>query len=144
MDENPAQQDVKKRFPATNLLLGFLIIAVIWLGGEVAMLNDKGSVYIQNSDNGYTLLKTPYGNFPIGISETKPVKDGTEITLTIVNPLVIKFRDARVKIEAYGTTESKTLDLDPSINKVKFKVAPLNRGDEIRVFLELDRISLGK
>lgn len=140
MDENAAQQATKKRFPMTNFLLGILIIAVIWLGGMVGYLTDTGSIYIQNSDSGYNLLKTNYGPFPVSISKTKAVKDGTELTLTIINPLVIYFKDAKVVVEAYGTTESKTLDLSPSSNVVKFSVAPLNRGDEIKVSLELNRI----
>lgn len=140
MNENAAQQATKKRFPITNVLLGILIVAVIWLGGMVGYITDTGSVYIQNSDSGYSLLKTNYGPFPVSISKTKAVKDGTELTLTIINPLVIYFKEANVVIEAYGTTESKLVDLAPSANEVKFNVAPLNRGDEIKVSMELNRI----
>ena len=140
MDENAAQQATKKRFPMTNFLLGILIIAVIWLGAVVGYITDTGSIYIQNSDSGYSLLKTNYGPFPVSISKTKAVKDGTELTLSIINPLVIYFKEATVVIEAYGSTESKVVDLSPSANEVKFNVAPLNRGDEIKVSLHLNRI----
>ncbi len=140
----PLDQDTKSiepRFKWANVYLCLLTIAVIWLALELGSLKDTGSAYMQNSDSGYTAIRTRFGNFPVLVSETKAAKDGTEMTLTIVNPLVIHFNDARVSVETNGTIESKTIDLAPSSNTAKFKVAPLNRGDTIKVYLDLDGIA---
>lgn len=131
---------MKGKLTFTNILLCILTISVLWLAAEISYMQDQGSAFMQNSDSGYTIIKTRFGNFPVIVSKTKAVTDGTEITLTIINPMVIHFGDAKVSIDINGTIETKTLNLSPSVNTAKFKVAPLKRGDPINVSLELNQI----
>jgi hypothetical protein len=124
----------------TNCLLLFLIIVVIWLAIQVGMMSDRGYVLMPNSDSGYMVIETKFGNFPISITKTKPVKDGTEISLTVINPLVIHFGDAKVSVNVRGSVESARLNLAPSVNTTKLTVPSLERGETIEVSLELDKI----
>ncbi len=138
-----ADQETKQTKPNstfTNIWLFILTLAVIWLAFDNGSPPVEGSAYMQNSDGGYTTIESRFGNFPVSVSETKPIGDGTEITLKIINPLVIHFLDAKVSVDANGTLESKTVNLAPNANTAKFKVAPLKRGDPIRISLELDKI----
>lgn len=131
---------MKKYIIFNNIVLIFLTITVLWLVNKTDGISYEGRVYVPNTDGGFTLIKTDYGGFPVLIDKTKPVEDGTELSFILINPFNIHFGDAKISVGVNGTVESIRMDLLPSVNRVKFNVPFIERGQLIEIKLSLNRI----
>ncbi|MGB4106871.1 MAG: hypothetical protein WBK55_03650 [Alphaproteobacteria bacterium] len=130
---------MRKHLSFTNVLLFLLIITVLWLIGEIPVAD--GTVYMPNTDTaGFNILQTQYGNFPVAIDKTKPVEKGTELSVILINPLNINFSEAVVSVHANDAVETVRMNLAPSVNTAKFKLPPVERGETLKITLELDKI----
>lgn len=129
-----------KKFSFQNILLAILFIVVLSLFFKIDDLSSDGTIYMPNTDSGFLLIKTEYGSFPISITETKPIDDGTQLSLILINPLTTHFKDAQLFIEFESMHESVTMDLKPGSNAAKLKISRLERGDLIKIKLKLDQI----
>lgn len=135
---------MQKKITFTNILLLLLSLSVLWLIDVVTTMMDVGptnTVYMQNTDTSFVLLDTAYGAFPIKISESKTVSDRTEITLGLLNPFNTNFADAEISLHVGQTIETVTMNIVPNINKAKFKIPPIQRGEPIKITLKLEKIS---
>lgn len=131
---------MENMFSFRNLLLIFLTITVLWLVFKVVDVAPDNSVYLRSTDGSFFVIKTVYAGFPTIIDEIKQIDDGTELSITLINPLNVHFADAEISIEVNGTTEKVRKDLAPSTNKLKLKIPPIMRGDPIKVSLLLDKV----
>lgn len=132
---------MKKKITLQNVLLTLLIFIVLWQGALISDLTANNLVYIQNQDSNYSIVKTGFGGFPISILETKRFEDRTDLSLVVLNPLNLHFKDAEILVSASNTTERVVMDLLPGANKAKFKIPPIERGEDLTIELKLDRIA---
>lgn len=121
-----------------SLALTFFVLISLIL--EVNALQPTGELNLPNKESDFGLIKTEYGNFPVTIEKITPLKDGTELSFIILNPYMLNFAQAEFSVEVNGVLNRETLDIRPNINKLKMKVGPIDRGEQLKLKLLIEKI----
>jgi len=129
---------MKKSFIFLLITLFVLINASLFV--ELSNLSPDNTVYIPNQENDYAVIKTQHGAFPVSISATKKIDDGTELSIILINPVNIYFAEAEFLAQTTYTPSRVTIDIVPGMNVLKIKVPFIERGELIKISLNMDKI----
>lgn len=131
---------MKEKLSFRNIFLFLLTLVVYWSVDQIMILKEKNFVYAPNTDSGYFIIKTEFGGFPVVIDDSKTSNGATDLTLSLVNPLNIRFREAELSVQVNDTIETIRMDIIPGRNKTKMKISPIERGQPLMFSLKLDKI----
>lgn len=122
------------------VVMSLLLLMNVLLLIELSSSEPDNTTYIPHQENDYVTINTKHGAFPISIVATNKIDDGTELGLILINPVNIHFADAEIFIQTAHAPTRITLDIRPGVNSLKAKVPSIERGELIKISLNVDKL----
>ncbi|GEM_PF-5825149 len=104
----------------------------------------RDSVTLPYTGKGYQILKTDYTSFLVSITESVPTRNGVELSISVTNPSLFNFTDAKFTMVINDRQEVVTQTIMPRFNIVKFLIAPIEESEieNLELHIELNRVGV--
>lgn len=97
--------------------------------------DNKGSVNYDSKK--YSLINTNYGAFAVYLAETKPSRNGVELTFGLINPSLYYFGDAELQVTVGEVVSNVKKVIYPKQNFLTVLVSPIDVDNIEDISLEL-------